>query len=96
MGSSRRRFTAEYKAEAVALVVDSGRSVADTARSLGINETTLGNWVKKAKESGEVGQRPLSAAERADYERLQKDYAQAQMDIAFLKKAASFFASQNK
>jgi transposase len=52
--------------------------------------------VKKAKESGEVAEWPLSAAERADYERLQKDYAQAQMDIAFLKKAASFFASQNK
>lgn len=96
MGSGRRRFTAEYKAEAVRLVLDSGRSVSDVAKSLGINETTLGNWVKKAKEGGEAEERPLSVSERAELVELRKKYAQAQMDIAFLKKAASFFASEQR
>lgn len=86
MGSSRRKFTQEYKAEAVRLVLDSGRSVADVAKSLGINETTLGYWVKKAKEDGETDEQPLSVSERAELVELRKKYAQAQMDVAFLKK----------
>ncbi|MGH3913782.1 MAG: transposase [Pseudonocardiaceae bacterium] len=40
--ASRRKFTPEYKAEAVALVIESGRSVKDVADSLGIHEHTLG------------------------------------------------------
>lgn len=96
MGSNRRRFTDEYKAEAVRLVTDSNRSVADAAKSLGISETTLGNWVKKAKDNGEVDEKPLSVSERAELEELRRKNAQDQMDIAFLKKAASFFASQQR
>jgi transposase len=86
MGSTRRKFTQEYKAEAVRLVLDSGRSVAEVAKSLGIHEATLGNWVKKAKEGSDAEERPLSVSERAELEELRKKYAQAQMDIAFLKK----------
>ena len=86
MGSNRRKFTQEYKAEAVRLVLDSGRSVADVAKSLGINETTLGNWVKKAKEDSGGAEQPLSISERAELEELRKKYTQSQMDIAFLKK----------
>jgi transposase len=96
VGSSRRNFTPEYKAEAVRLVLDSDRSISDVAKSLGINETTLGNWVKKAKVDSAAGDKPLSVSERAELAELRKKYAQAQMDIAFLKKAASFFASQQK
>ena len=44
--SERRRFSAHYKDEAVQLVIQSGRSVAVVARELGINEGTLGKWVK--------------------------------------------------
>jgi len=94
--SSRRKFTPEYRAEAVALVIDSGRRVSDVAKSLGINETTLANWVNRAKERGDVPDKPLSMPERAELEKLRKDYAQAQMDLAFLKKAAAWFASENK
>jgi transposase-like protein len=96
MGSTRRKFTQEYKTEAVRLVLDSDRSVADVAKSLGINETTLGNWVKKAKEDSASDEEPLSVSERAELEEFRKKYAQAQMDIAFLKKVAGFFASEQK
>jgi transposase len=94
--SSRRKFTPEYRAEAVALVIDSGRRVSDVAKSLGIHETTLANWVNKAKERGDVPDKPLSTADRAELERLRKENAQLHMDNAFLKKAAAWFASQNK
>lgn len=93
--SSRRRFTPEYRAEAVALVIDSGRRVSDVAESLGIHENTLANWVKKAKERGDVPDESLSVSERAELEKLRKENAQLQMDNSFLKKAA-WFASENK
>lgn len=94
--SSRRKFTPEYRAEAVALVIDSGRRVSEVAKSLGIHETTLANWVNKAKERGDVPDKPLSTADRAELERLRKENTQLHMDNAFLKKAAAWFASQNK
>src|SRR5664279_3503619 len=47
MGSTRRRFTDEYKQHAVRLVLDSGDSIAEIARSIGVHEMTLGKWVKK-------------------------------------------------
>ena len=93
---SRRKFSAEYKAEAVALVVESERSIAEVAASLGINETTLGNWVKKAKENDEATEQPLPLPERAELEKLRKENAQLQMDNAFLKKAAAWFTSENR
>jgi transposase len=49
MGSTRRRFTAEYKAEAVQYVISSGQPVAEVSRNLGIVEATLGRWVAKAQ-----------------------------------------------
>lgn len=95
MGSTRRKFTPEYKAEAVQFVVTSGRPVAEIARSLGIVEATLGNWVAKARENGEFTERPLEVSERAELERLRKEIQQVKMERDFLKKAAAFFASQN-
>ncbi len=43
MGSTRRRFTEEYKGQAVAFVLEGNRSVADVARNIGVHEMTLGN-----------------------------------------------------
>ena len=65
MGSTRRRFTDEYKGHAVRLVLDSGDSIAEIARSIGVHEMTLGKWVKKARDDGEESQRPLDEDERA-------------------------------
>ncbi len=50
MGATRRRFTEEYKEQAVAFVIDGGRPVVEVARNIGVHEMTLGKWVKKAKE----------------------------------------------
>jgi transposase len=96
MGSTRRKFTAEYKAEAVQFVISSGQPIAVVARNLGIVEGTLGNWVTKARETGEFKERPLELSERAELERLRKENQQVKMERDFLKKAAAFFASQNQ
>lgn len=58
--ATHRRFAQEYKDQAVSLVLDSGRSAAEVAKSIGVHEMTLGSWVRKAKDSGRVQGKDLS------------------------------------
>lgn len=44
MGSTRRSFTDEYKAEAIGFVIDGGRPAVEVARNIGVHEVTLGKW----------------------------------------------------
>ena len=90
MGSTRRRFTDEYKQHAVRLVLDSGDPVTEIARSIGVHEMTLGKWVKKARDDGEESARPLNENERAELERLRKEVARLRMEAEFAKKVAAW------
>jgi transposase len=102
MGSTRRRFTEEYKDQAVAFVVEGNRSIADVARNIGVHEMTLGKWVKKARDA-RAGQVPpdasLTESERAELVRLRTEskqdkatIAELQMQVEFAKKVATWFA----
>ena len=95
MGSTRRKFTAEYKAEAVELAINSGRPIAEIARDLGVNEGRLGNWVKMAKKRGDIKENPLDIDERARLKELEEEVRRLKMEREILKKAAAWFASQN-
>ena len=96
MGSTRRRFTDENKGHAVRLVLDSGDSIAEIARSIGVHEMTLGKWVKKARDDGEESQRPLDEDERAELERLRKEVPRLRMEAEFAKKVAAWFAKDQQ
>ena len=54
MGNKRRRFTAEFKLEAVKMVVEQGRSAREVAEGLGISDTVIHRWKKKYLEEGKV------------------------------------------
>ena len=105
MGSTRRSFTPEYKAEAVKLVIDGGRTLAEVARNIGCHEVTLGNWVKRARKEREelVGANmPLDETERMELIRLRAEakdreaaLAHARMQVEFAKKVAAWFAKEN-
>jgi Transposase and inactivated derivatives len=73
VGSARKKYTQEYKAEAVGLVISSGRSAAEIARDLGVNEGTLTNWVNMAKKRGDVKEKPLDIDERAELKELREE-----------------------
>jgi transposase len=96
MGSARRKYTREYRAEAVELVINSDRPIAEVARDLGINEGTLGNWVNVARKNGTIKEKPASADERAELRELREENRRLKMERDFLKKAAAWFASQNQ
>ena len=84
--ATRRRFTQEYKDQAVSLVLDSGRTAAEVAKSIGVHEMTLGNWVRKAKDNGRTENQELSETERVELERLRKENAVLRMERDFAKK----------
>ncbi|WP_203218191.1 transposase [Nocardia brasiliensis] len=98
MGSTRRSFTEEYKAQAVGFVLDQGRPVAEVARNIGVHEMTLRKWVKRAKESGVSGDREkgLTDSEQAELERLRAENAELKMQVAFAKKVATWFAKDQR
>lgn len=90
----RRKYTPEFKDEAVRLVNDSGRPIAEVARDIGVNEGTLGNWVTvwRSERAGEDP--PLGISERAELAQLRRDNQTLRMEREFLKKAAAFFATE--
>ena len=86
MGSTRRSFTDEYKANAVELVLGSDRTIAEVARSIGVHEMTLGKWVKKSKDEGKEPAGALNEDERAELERLREENKRLRMEAEFAKK----------
>jgi transposase len=62
VSATRRRFTDEYKAEAVRYVISSGQPVPEVARNLGIVEATLGRWMTKGRENGETKEPELDVS----------------------------------
>ena len=95
MGSTRRKFSPEFKAEAVELLINSGKPIAGIARDLGISDGTLGNWVKTAKKRGDVKERPLEIDERARLKELEEENRRLKMEREILKKAAAWFAKES-
>ena len=94
MSKKRRSFTPEYKEEAAKLVVESSRSIADSAREIGINEQTLRNWVNAYRTAHADEEPPLSVSERAELRQLKDEVRELRLKSEFLGKAAAFFAQE--
>lgn len=92
MAVKRRRFSAQFKAEAVQMVVQSHRPIAHVARDLKINEQTLGGWVIAWKEDHQEPEQGVTPLERARISELEEEVRRLRMENEFLKKAAAFFA----
>ena len=96
MSQGRRKFSPEYRDEAVKMVVEGNRKVAHVARELGLNEGTLGNWVATYRKQHPEEEAPLKLSERARLKELERENHELRMQTEFLKKAAAFFASHNQ
>ena len=93
----RGRYTLEFKQEAVRLV-ESGQTLAAAARSLGVVEQTLGNWIKlhrAGQVKGVVGKGAVTA-EQMEISRLRAELARVTMEGDILGKATAFFAKGQK
>jgi len=88
----RRRFDDDFKAQAVRLVLDDGKSVRAVARDLDLTETALREWVRRARADRTHGRTGLTTAEREELARLRKENRELRTEREILKKAAAFFA----
>jgi transposase len=87
MAGKYKKFSPEFREEAARMVVETSRAIADVARELGINETSLGNWVRAYREQHTEDEPPLPVSERARLRELERVNRELEMENAFLKKA---------
>jgi len=94
---TRRQYTDEFKAEAVRLVRDSTRPLAQVARDLGIADHLLYRWRAEQQQAESQGHTRQSArADRAELVRLRRENATLQQERDFLKRAAAFVAKESR
>jgi len=91
---TRRKFTEEFKREAVQLVSQPGSTLLGVSRSLGIDRSVLKRWVDKARE-GRYEMTPgkaLKSESQAELEAVKRELARVKMERHILKKALGYFA----
>jgi len=88
----RRSFTGEYKASAVKMVIDEGKTVTAVARELELTPSALRLWVEQTRADRSQGKTGLTTEEREELKRLRKENRDLKMTQEILKKAAAFFA----
>jgi transposase len=89
------KYSEEFRADAVALVLTTGISLAQAGRDLGVNSETLRNWVKQAKiDRGQGPAGALTTVERAVFGRLRRRVVELEQERSILVKAAVFFAKE--
>ena len=91
---TRRVFTPEFKADAVAMVLDDDRRIVDVAEAIDVGEGTLGNWVRLEKiERGERA--GLTRDDRSELVELRKENARLRMERDLLKRATAFWVKES-
>ena len=92
---TRRRFSDEFKADAVSLVIDQGYSVSEAARRLGVERSVLNRWCRKYRQqvSGIPGRQEDDRD--AEIKKLREEVRKLQIEKDILKKAAAFFAKES-
>lgn len=92
----RRKYTEDYKQEAVNLVVEQGYRVSEAARNLGINDNQLRRWIKeRAGETRPGAGTGKLTAEQKEIQRLREENKRLKMEREILKKAAAFFVKES-
>jgi transposase len=92
----KRSFSDEFKAGAVRLVLEEGKTVPQVARDLDLIQSVLRLWVERARaDRGKGKPGVLTSVEKEELSRLRKENRELRMEREILKKAAAFFAKEN-
>jgi len=92
----KKSFSPEFREEAVKMVIETSRPIAQVAKELGINEGTLGNWVAVYRREHAGEEQPLSVTDRARLREVERENRELKMENDFLKKAAAYFARDHR
>ncbi len=94
--ASRRKFSDEYKREAVRLATQPGVTKSQVGRELGINANLLGRWCKDYSANGEAAFPGQGKPRDEEMASLKRELARVKKERDFLKEAAAFFARESK
>ncbi len=89
----KRKFSKEFKREAVRLLRDSDKSLSQIARELGVTSGVLSQWKVMVEAEEKTG---LTPDELEELKQLRKDNARLKMEVEILGKATAFFAKRNQ
>jgi transposase len=95
----RREFSAEFKAEAVRLMVERramGVTLAQIGRELDVRPDQLRAWARKQRDAHEVGSAVAGETLEQENRRLRRELATARQEQAFAKKVAAYFAKESR
>lgn len=95
MSENRRKYSREFKMDAVRLVTEQGYTVRQAAESLGIRDNMLWRWKKQLQDEGDAAFRPGEGPE-AELKQLREENRRLRMERDILKKATAFFAKESK
>ena len=87
------KYPPEFQRDAVAMVLDEGRAIAEVARAIGVNEGTLGNWVAKTRRERSAGV-ALNSDERSELAELRGEVTQLRMERDLLKRSMAFWVKE--
>ncbi len=93
MSEKRKKYDREFRDGAVRIVEETNKPIAQIARDLGVNEGTLGNWVKLAREAAE-GTRGLSKDNVEELKRLRAENAELRMERDVLKRSVVLWVKE--
>jgi transposase len=92
----RRRFSDEFKAGAVRLVLEEGKSVTRVSKDLDLTPSALSKWLEQVRaDQGKSKRGTLTTEEKEELGRLRKENRELRMERELLKKWAAFFAKEN-
>ena len=94
MPRTRRRFTGEFKTEAVRLLEESGRPLQAVAEELGVHANQLRGWRNEHLAAGPAEALARQKAEAAELARLRRENKRLEQENEILKRAAAFFARE--
>lgn len=94
--SKRRKFSAEFKREAVQMAAMPGATLRQVAKDLGISEGLLGRWKRDLVKHGDKAFIGQGHARDEEMMKLKRELAKVRQERDFLKEAAAFFAKQPK
>ena len=90
----RKKYSLEFREEAVRRVIEGSRPVVDVAREINVHDGTLSNWVRQFRDEHPVEEKPLTVSERSRLHDLEREVRELRMKTEFLGKAAAFFAQE--
>ena len=92
-GSRQRRYSEEFKRDAVALWRKSGKSIAEVARELGVNDMSLGLWIKHSDAGSPASEQDKS--DQAEAARLRKRIKELEEEVEILKRFTAYWVKDS-